>query len=39
MNEGAHHDLSAFELGLDLILDGLRDVLAANGRLPARARP
>jgi AcrR family transcriptional regulator len=39
MNEGAHHDLSAFELGLDLILDGLRDVLGANGRPPAPGRP
>ena len=24
MNEGTHHEVSAFELGLDLILDGLR---------------
>jgi AcrR family transcriptional regulator len=24
MSEGSHHDVSAFELGLDLILDGLR---------------
>lgn len=30
MNEGAHNDASAFELGLDLILDGLRDLLAAE---------
>jgi AcrR family transcriptional regulator len=39
MNEGGHHDLSAFELGLDMILQGLRDVLGANGRLPAQDRP
>jgi AcrR family transcriptional regulator len=26
MNEGAHHDTSAFELGLDLILEGLREL-------------
>ena len=24
MSEGSHHEASAFELGLDLILDGLR---------------
>src|ERR1044071_7539559 len=30
MDEGAHQDLSAFELGLDMILQGLRDVLEAN---------
>jgi AcrR family transcriptional regulator len=27
-SEGAHHDVSAFELGLDLILDGLRRMRA-----------
>ena len=32
MDEGAHQDLSAFELGLDMILQGLRDVLEANER-------
>src|SRR5262245_52472434 len=29
MIDGTHHDLSAFELGLDMILQGLRDVLEA----------
>jgi AcrR family transcriptional regulator len=29
MSEGPHHDLSAFEVGLDLILDGLQKRLAA----------
>jgi AcrR family transcriptional regulator len=28
MSEGSHHDVSAFELGLDLILDGLRKIRA-----------
>ena len=30
MSEGPHHEVSAFELGLDLILDGLRK-LHENG--------
>jgi AcrR family transcriptional regulator len=29
MSEGSHHDVSAFELGLDLILDGLRQMHGA----------
>jgi hypothetical protein len=29
MVEGAHHDVSAFEFGLDLILDGLKKIHAA----------
>jgi AcrR family transcriptional regulator len=28
MSEGSHHEVSAFELGLDLILDGLRKIRA-----------
>jgi hypothetical protein len=28
MTEGAHHDVSAFEFGLDLILDGLKKIHA-----------
>jgi len=31
MSEGAHQEVSAFQLGLDLILDGLRDLRAAQG--------
>jgi AcrR family transcriptional regulator len=31
MNEGPHHDVSAFEFGLDLILDGLQRVHTAEG--------
>jgi AcrR family transcriptional regulator len=30
LSEGPHHDVSAFEYGLDLILDGLRRVRAAS---------
>ncbi len=30
LNEGPHHDASAFDVGLDLILDGLRASLAAG---------
>jgi AcrR family transcriptional regulator len=30
MSEGSHHDVSAFELGLDLILDGLRQMRDAK---------
>ena len=29
MGEGPHHDVSAFEFGLDLILDGLKKIHAA----------
>jgi AcrR family transcriptional regulator len=29
LNEGPHHDVSAFELGLDLILDGLEKIRSA----------
>ncbi|HSS81643.1 MAG TPA: TetR/AcrR family transcriptional regulator C-terminal domain-containing protein [Gaiellaceae bacterium] len=30
MNEGPHHDVSAFEFGLDLILDGLKKIHASS---------
>ena len=30
MSEGPHRDVSAFEFGLDLILDGLKKIHAAS---------
>jgi hypothetical protein len=30
MTEGSHHDVSAFEFGLDLILDGLKKIHAGS---------
>ena len=39
MTDGPYRSVSAFDFGLDLLLDGLRDVLDANARPPARDRP
>ena len=30
MSEGGHHEASAFELGLDLIIEGLRELRDAG---------
>jgi len=38
MNEGPHHEASAFEVGLDLILDGLQLTLASSSPSPTRRR-
>ena len=32
MNEGPHREASAFQVGLDLILDGLQQTLAASSQ-------